>query len=79
MCGNFPVGAEFAVRGDPTDTTDGSTWSALAIHNAALVGAVVVNDPQSAKAARRLLDRGFSDLEALRDPNQTLMSVLKRS
>jgi 3-phenylpropionate/trans-cinnamate dioxygenase ferredoxin reductase component len=79
MCGNFPVDAEFAVRGDPTDTTDGSTWSALAIHNGALVGAVVANDPQSAKAVRRLLDRGFNDLDTLRDPNQTLISILKRS
>jgi 3-phenylpropionate/trans-cinnamate dioxygenase ferredoxin reductase component len=79
LCGRYPDGSEFAVRGDPTDTTDGTTWSALAMHNGALVGAVVANDPQSAKAARRLLDRGFSDLEALRDPNQTLMSLLKRS
>lgn len=81
LCGNFPANAELILRGDPCDVSgaDGASWSALAMSDGLLIGAVVANDPQSAKAARRLLDRSTPDSPSLRDPNQRLASLLRNA
>jgi len=62
-------------RGEP----DAGPFSVFAVRDDRLIGAVAVNDPRTARAARRLIDHLIVvDVEQLRDPHVDLRKLIRR-
>ena len=63
------------VRGEPGD----GPFAVLGWRDGVLTGAVSVDDPTTARAVRRLVDRRTPvDLEALADPGTDLRALARR-